>query len=239
MGKRLSSADLIGRLRGAGYTQKEIGAIVGRSDRMVRKVATGASNPPGMEQALRKAWSNVSNRARHGRRRASVDDLRKVTPAPPRRKTAAGREARLRRGVWQQGPGWATGTIGGQAARAGGGQLLPGVELAARRMWQLSVTVTFRERKKPRPGGAQKGPKWYPPKHAPGAAAAKTKKVKTWNAGARLVPVDVLREHAGRGDGHLAAALLTMLRSEGVIEYADEDAALLDVMSVEIRIWGA
>lgn len=232
MTRRLTERELIERLRGAGYSAREIGATLGRNNRMVYRVAKGErAAPEGWRESLARMWGTV----RRSKDRPTVEQLRGKVPEPVRRVAKSGQAQRLRKGVWSTGENWATGLVQGQAARNGAHALVAGVEAAVSRMWRLAVTVTFRERRAG--GGAGKGAKWYPPKHDPPRRSAAQKKMKLWYATSRMTPVDLLRAYGDAGSTSLTVAILEYLKAEEIVSFDSVEAAIGDIEQIEMRIW--
>jgi len=234
MTRPLDARQLIDRLRGAGYSVREIADVLGRNNRMVYRVVNNErAAPDGWRDALARMWST----ARRSKVKPSVDQLKAKVPEPTRKVTKSGQAPRLRKGVWTSGSIWATGLVQGQAARNGALALVAGVQTAVSRMWRLAVTVAFRERKRGGAGGARRGAKWYPPKHDPPKQSAAQRKMRLWHAVGQLTPVDLLRRFGDGGSVSLTEAILEMLKDEQIVDYDSLSDAIRDIEQIEMRIW--
>lgn len=124
----MSSRDLIIQLRGLGMSNAAIGREVGRNDSLIGQIARGKKPGGNLEASL-----EALVRVRQGE---AVE-----VPAAERRKTAAGRVAKVRRKTqYAQGR---TARVRRQAVTSGSKAIMKVVDTAARVGGHVAFTVTF------------------------------------------------------------------------------------------------
>lgn len=138
-----SSQDIVRGMQAAGLSYADIGRAVGRNRSLIRQIAIGAK--PG--ENLRGALADVQQRLALIESRTPKEAARKLAPVSvPRRMSASGREARVRRPVTVSRRSWSTSTLRRQASQGGAGGMLGPVREAARMGRTIAATVTFSSR---------------------------------------------------------------------------------------------
>lgn len=127
-------------MQAAGLSYADIGRAVGRNRSLIRQIAIGAK--PG--ENLRGALADIQKRLALVQAKSPRDAARKLAPVQvPRRMSASGRAARVRRPVTVGGRRWSTSTLRRQAARSGGDGLLHSLIAGADADWWCAASVTF------------------------------------------------------------------------------------------------
>lgn len=127
-----TSRELVAELLGMGQSRRSIGRAIGRNDRLIGYVETGAKPGKDLAESLQALKDQLGGAA------VSV-------PEPPRRQTAGNRVARVRQARTVDRGSWTNTKLGKQAARNTGGESLrPQLGKAADAGATVAVTVTFR-----------------------------------------------------------------------------------------------
>lgn len=225
------AAELVQALVDRGLTQKMIGGAVGRNDSLISQIRRGTGKGGSLVEQLREVRDKLDALTAAGRK-PTAETLTPDTPAP-RRQTARGSIARVRRAVTVKGNGWSTATVKAQAARAGGNGLLPELEDAARDGRNVAFDVTFRAAGKVRV------------MESSGRPAKRTRKAAghkqlgwtvTLGDGGNLAAQTALA--AINQEGSVVAGVLKMMADRGLISYDGTPADTVsdgEVVSVEMR----
>lgn len=133
------STDLVRELVEGGLNYADIGQALGRDRSLVRQVGIGAKPGNNLRAALAELRDRLAGvqAGRHQAARAAT------VPAPPRRQTAAGKPAAVRRRTRHEGPHHSTQLVKRQASQHGATALGKALDRAADAGRQAAVTVGF------------------------------------------------------------------------------------------------
>lgn len=223
----LEAAEFVRRLVERGITQKAIGGALGRNDSLISQIRRGT----GKGASLRDRLAELVARAEEAGlgRGTTAEELAAGGQEPPRRVRKTGTIARVRKAVSvRYRGGGSTSTVKAQAASRGGNGLIYELRRAAGIGANVAFDVTFREREVQVIESSGKARPKRTTKAGGHHMAGMTVTLQTTAAEAL---------EAAEAAGSVTRGVLRMMIDRGLISYSDEDAAMRDVLAIEMRVW--
>lgn len=208
----MSSQELVRELLGLGLSRREIGRQLGRNDRLIGYVESGAKPGANLEVSL----AALRDRLAGAGAAASP-------PPPPRRTTAGGRVARVRAPATRGASRWSSTTSKRQGTSSGARPVAKAIARAADNGAAMAFTLTVAPGVSVAKSGKRGGP----------IRGGKAQEVRI-GEGREGLDADEWTERVEAAGGDVTQAVADYLNESGRAESISRD----DIYSVELSTWG-